>query len=193
MALSEEFQADRLPVSRLRQIAGLPASIAGDGRRWTLAALALAVLAGLPIAAIVWAALVGESRDASGGAAIGALAQTVLPMYIANTGLLMVLTGAIAGVTGTGCAWLVAATRFPGRRILSWALVLPLALPAYLSAYIYAGMLDFAGPVQSALRGWGGWSAGEYWFPDIRSLPGGAFVLGFAVSTALNCGGAPHL
>lgn len=165
-----------LPVSRLRQIAGLPASGASDGRGWLVAAMGLAVLAGLPIAAIVWASLGGGS-----GAAIGALAQTVLPTYIANTGLLMLLTGTIAVVTGTGTAWLIAATRFPGRRVLSWALVLPLALPAYLSAYIYAGMLDYAGPVQTALRAATGWSAGEYWFPEIRSLPGGAFILGFVL------------
>jgi len=130
------------------------------------------VLAGLPIAAIVWEALTGRT------AALGALAATVLPTYIGNTALLMLLTGTLAGVTGTGCAWLIAATRFPGRRVLGWALVLPLALPAYLSAYIYAGILDYAGPVQRALRGATGWGAGDYWFPDIRSLPGGAFVLG---------------
>ncbi len=175
MALSEG-----LKLSRLRQFAGAPASEAAraaspagrEGAGWTLAALVLAVLAGLPIVAIGWAALAG------GGATIGALAETVLPTYIANTALLMLMTGAIAAVTGTGCAWLIAATRFPGRRILSWALVLPLALPAYLSAYIYADLLDFAGPVQSALRAGTGWGPDDYWFPGIRSLPGGAFVLG---------------
>ncbi|WP_081596528.1 ABC transporter permease [Porphyrobacter sp. AAP82] len=162
-----------LPLGRLRQIAGVPASSAARAEGWTLAALVLAGLAGLPIAAILWSASGG-----GGGEAIGALAGTVLPAYIANTGLLMLLAGTIAGVTGTGTAWLVAATRFPGRGVLGWALVLPLALPAYLAAYIYAGILDFAGPVQSALRGWTGWSAGDYWFPDIRSPGGGAFVLG---------------
>lgn len=171
MALSEGFE-----VSRLRQFAGLPASAPARGGRagsgWTIGALALAALAGVPMAAIGWAALAG------GGETIGALAQTVLPTYIVNTGLLMLLTGAIAVVTGTGCAWLIAATRFPGRGILSWALVLPLALPAYLSAYVYADMLDYAGPVQSALRAATGWGAGDYWFPGIRSLGGGAFVLG---------------
>ncbi|WP_086608785.1 ABC transporter permease [Erythrobacter donghaensis] len=178
MALSEG-----LKVSRLRQFAGAPASEAArtasragrEGAGWTLAALALAALAGLPLVAIGWAALAG------GGETIGALAATVLPTYIANTMLLMLLTGAIAAVTGTGCAWLIAATRFPGRRILSWALVLPLALPAYLSAYIYADILDFAGPVQSGLRSATGWGVDDYWFPDIRSLGGGAMVLGLVL------------
>lgn len=168
-----------LPVGRLRRTASGAASGPARGGAgaggWTLGALALAALVGMPIAAIAWAAIGG------GGESIAALADTVLPTYIANTAALMALAGTIAAVTGTGTAWLVAATRFPGRRVLSWALVLPLALPAYLAAYIYAGLLDFAGPVQSALRVWGGWSAGDYWFPDIRSLPGGAFVLGFVL------------
>ena len=173
MALSAD-----LPVRRLRQIAGRTASDAsGSVGAWTLAALAIAALVGLPIAAIAWAAVYGGGS----GETLGALADTVLPTYIANTGLLMLCAGSIAAITGTGCAWLVAATRFPGRRLLSWALVLPLALPAYLAAYIYAAMLDFAGPMQSALRAATGWSAGEYWFPDIRSLGGGALVLGLVL------------
>lgn len=175
MALSAD-----LPVRRLRQIAGRTASDASDGAGgWTLAALAIAALVGLPIAAIAWAAL--GSGGGETGATLGALAGTVLPTYIANTALLMLCAGSIAAVTGTGCAWLIAATRFPGRRLLSWALVLPLALPAYLAAYIYAAMLDFAGPVQSALRSATGWGAGDYWFPDIRSLGGGALVLGLVL------------
>jgi iron(III) transport system permease protein len=105
----------------------------------------------------------------------------VLPTYVANTAALMALAGTIAAVTGTGTAWLVAATRFPARRVLSWALVLPLALPAYLAAYVYAGLLDYAGPVQSGLRDATGWGAGDYWFPDIRSLGGGALVLGLVL------------
>lgn len=176
MALSARF-----PVSRLRQDGRIPASVAAragsNGTGWTLAALGLAALAGVPLAAIGWAAIGGGG----GGASLAALASTVLPTYIANTALLMLLAGGIAGVTGTASAWLIAATRFPGRRVLGWALVLPLALPAYLAAYVYADMLDYAGPVQNALRGAAGWGARDYWFPDIRSLGGGAFVLGFVL------------
>ena len=161
-----------LRVSRIRRFAPRNASAGAGAGGWTLAALALALLAALPLAAILWESLAGDTG------ALRELADTVLPNYILNTALLMLLAGGIAGVTGTGCAWAIAATRFPGRRVLGWALVLPLALPAYLSAYLYADMLDFAGPVQSALRGLTGWGAGDYWFPDIRSLGGGAFVLG---------------
>jgi iron(III) transport system permease protein len=158
-------------MSRLRQFAGGDASGAG----WSAAALALAALAALPLAAIGWAALTG------GGETLGDLAATVLPTYVANTALLMLLAGGFAAVTGTGCAWLIAATRFPGRRVLGWALVLPLAVPAYIAAYIYAGLLDFAGPVQSALREFTGWAPRDYAFPPIRSLGGGAFVLGLVL------------
>ncbi|PLK22410.1 iron ABC transporter permease [Porphyrobacter sp. TH134] len=135
----------------------------------------IAALAGLPIGAVLWASLAGA------GEGLRDLAATVLPTYIANTALLMLLAGGIAASVGTGCAWLIAATRFPGRRLLGWALVLPLALPAYLAAYIYADMLDFAGPVQTALRAATGWGADDYALPDIRSLGGGAFVLGFVL------------
>jgi iron(III) transport system permease protein len=168
-----------LQVSRLRQIAPPNASKPAVPSGWTAAALGVAALAGLPIAAIVWAALAGAGGGS--GATLGNLAATVLPTYIANTVLLMLLAGGIAGVVGTGCAWLVAATRFPGRRVLGWALVLPLALPAYLAAYIYADILDFAGPVQSALRSITGWGADDYDFPAIRSLGGGALVMGFVL------------
>ncbi|RNJ63724.1 MAG: iron ABC transporter permease [Porphyrobacter sp. IPPAS B-1204] len=168
-----------LQVSRLRQIARPKASKPAAASGWTIGALAVAALAGLPIAAIIWAALAGAGPGS--GETLGNLAATVLPTYIANTALLMLLAGGIAASVGTGCAWLITATRFPGRRVLGWALVLPLALPAYLAAYIYADILDFAGPVQSAIRQVTGWGAADYAFPDIRSLGGGALVLGFVL------------
>lgn len=168
-----------LQVSRLRQIAPAKASKPAAASGWTIGALAVAALAGLPIAAIIWAALAGAGPGS--GETLGNLAATVLPTYIANTALLMLLAGGIAAGVGTGCAWLITATRFPGRRVLGWALVLPLALPAYLAAYIYADILDFAGPVQGAIRQVTGWGAADYAFPDIRSLGGGALVLGFVL------------
>lgn len=138
---------------------------------WTLGALVIAALAGLPLAAILAASLAG------GMDAIAHLARTVLPLYVANTALLMALAGSLAVVIGTGTAWLVSAAAFPGRRVLAVALVLPLAVPAYIAAYIYADILSFAGPVQSALRAATGWGVADYTFPGIRSLPGGALVL----------------
>ncbi|MEP1420626.1 MAG: iron ABC transporter permease [Erythrobacter sp.] len=142
---------------------------------WSMGALVLAALAALPIVAIL------ISAPSGGFEAITHLARTVLGSYIANTFALMAMAGTLALVVGTTCAWLVSATRFPGRKVLAWALVLPLAVPAYIAAYLYADLLDFTGPVQSALRSATGLSAGEYWFPKIRSLAGGAFVLGIVL------------
>ena len=104
------------------------------------------------------------------------LAATVLPDYIRNSLLLM--TGVAFGVIvgGVSTAWLTVMCRFPGRRLFEWALLLPMAVPAYVMAYAYTDFLQFAGPVQTWLREMSGWGPREYWFPDVRSL-GGAVVM----------------
>ncbi|MBT4039420.1 MAG: iron ABC transporter permease [Rhodospirillales bacterium] len=105
------------------------------------------------------------------------LASTVLPHYIWTTLVLMFGVGAGTLVVGTGTAWLVTMCAFPGRRIFEWALVLPLAVPAYVIAYVYTDVLEFAGPVQGLLRDMFGWhNRQDYWFPEIRSL-GGAITM----------------
>jgi iron(III) transport system permease protein len=82
---------------------------------------------------------------------------------------------------GAGAAWLVSLYDFPGRRLLEWALLLPLAVPAYIGAYALADFLDYSGPVQMALRGWFGWaSARDYWFPQVRSLEAAILVMAAA-------------
>nr|WP_318272657.1 iron ABC transporter permease [Paracoccus saliphilus] len=110
------------------------------------------------------------------------LLSTVLPRYFANTVTLALGTGALAAVMGSGAAWLVCMYDFPGRRLLQWLLLLPLAVPAYIGAYALADFLDYSGPVQIALRGWFGWeSARDYWFPRIRSLEAAIIVLAAAL------------
>jgi iron(III) transport system permease protein len=109
------------------------------------------------------------------------LASTVLPEYIWNTLQLVLLVAVGTIFFGVTSAWLVTAYRFPGQRILEWALVLPLAMPAYVMAYAYTDWLQAAGPVQSLLRELTGWKVREYWFPEIRSLPGAAAMLSFAL------------
>ena len=80
-------------------------------------------------------------------------------------------------IIGAGSAWLVTMYEFPGRRLFEWALVLPLAMPAYVIAYVYTDLLEFAGPVQGLLRDMFGWQTRlDYWFPNIRSL-GGAMTM----------------
>lgn len=109
------------------------------------------------------------------------LSSTVLPDYILNS--LGLMLGVAYGVITIGIttAWLTTMCRFPGRRVLEWALLLPMAMPAYVMAYAYTDFLQFAGPVQSALRAWTGWGAGDYWFPDVRSLPGAVAMLAFVL------------
>ena len=104
------------------------------------------------------------------------LVQTVLGNYVLNSLLLMagVAFGVIFG--GVLTAWIITMCRFPGRRVFEWALLLPMAMPAYVMAYAYTDLLQFSGPVQAWLREWMGWRAGQYWFPDVRSL-GGAVLM----------------
>lgn len=109
------------------------------------------------------------------------LVSTVLPEYLWNTLRLVVLVAAGVTLFGVTAAWLVTAYRFPGQRVLEWALILPLAMPAYVMAYAYTDWLQAAGPVQSLLRELTGWKVREYWFPEIRSLSGAAAMLSFAL------------
>jgi len=109
------------------------------------------------------------------------LANTVLGTYAANTLILVVGVVAVTLVTGVGTAWLVTMYAFPFRRVLELALVLPLAMPAYILAYAYTDFLQVTGAVQSALREATGWGVRDYWFPEIRSLEGAVLVLGGAL------------
>ncbi len=109
------------------------------------------------------------------------LASTVLPVYLTNTVFLALGVTVLVLLIGVGTAWLVTMCDFPGRRIFSWALFLPLAMPAYIIAYTYTGMFDFAGPVQTALRDAFGWTRADYWFPPMRSLGGAILMFGLVL------------
>ncbi|AFJ02480.1 Ferric iron ABC transporter, permease protein [Methylophaga frappieri] len=104
------------------------------------------------------------------------LASTVLDDYIQHSLLLMLGVSIGTLLLGVSTAWLTTMCQFPGRSVFEWALLLPMAMPAYIIAYTYTGMLDFSGPVQTAIRDLTGWGYGDYWFPQIRSL-GGAIVM----------------
>jgi len=90
----------------------------------------------------------------------------------------MLMIGVSLGTLSMGiiCAWLTSLCQFPGKNLFSWALLLPLTMPAYIIAYTYTGMFDFAGPVQTQIRDWTGWGYGDYYFPEVRSL-GGAMAM----------------
>ncbi len=105
------------------------------------------------------------------------LLDTVLADYVINSLLLMAGVGIGTGLLGVCAAWLTGMCDFPGRRFFGWALLLPMAMPAYIIAYTYTGLLDFTGPVQTALRTNLDLGYGDYWFPEIRSLGGAICML----------------
>ncbi|MBI1890042.1 MAG: iron ABC transporter permease [Burkholderiales bacterium] len=134
-------------------------------------AVVVALLVALPILSIATSVFIAGSGDVWRH-----LASTVLPDYVVNT--LILCIGVSTGVilVGVSAAWLVAMHEFPGRRLFEWALVLPLAVPAYVMAYTYTDLLQFIGPVQSWLRAGFDLRPGQYWFPDVRTV-GGAVIM----------------
>lgn len=146
-------------------------TLPAPARLWSAASLGVALLIALPVAVILGFVLIPS------GDTWQHLVSTVLPDYVVNSLLLMlgVAVGTLIG--GVATAWLTSMCLFPGRGFFEWALLLPMAMPAYIIAFTYTGMLDFAGPVQTSLRTLTGWGYGDYWFPEVRSLPGAALML----------------
>ncbi|GAA0479348.1 iron ABC transporter permease [Parasphingorhabdus litoris] len=142
---------------------------------WISTAWGIALIAAIPIFTIFFYLPLG------GAGSWSHLWQTTLPDYLLNTFSLMLMVAVIAGSIGITTAWLITTTDFPARRLLSWMLILPLAAPAYIVAYVYTDFLSFAGPVQSGLRSAFGWGMGDYWFPPIRNIPGAALMLGLVL------------
>ena len=164
-------------MSAIRPARGWPAILPmrrkgkGDGG-YVATALVLAALVAMPFLALIWLAVSGTSSNWSH------LATTILPEASLVTAELMLGVALLTGTMGVVTAWLVATFDFPGRRLFSWALVLPLAVPTYIAAYAFVEFLHFAGPVQTAIRALFGYSSSrDYWFPEIRSLPGAVLIL----------------
>ena len=135
-------------------------------------AIALSALVLLPIVSLAIVALGGTGEDWPH------LVANVLPGASRTTLLLLALVAAATSIIGVIGAWLVVAFEFPLRRVFSWALVLPLAVPPYLAAYAFGEFFHYSGPVQTLIRTvFGFQTIHDYWFPDIRSTPGAAFVL----------------
>lgn len=158
----------------------LPGSGASTHRQrvgWlTVAAVVVALLVAWPIVSV------GTNVFSQGtGGTWSHLASTVLPEYIVTTLWLCLGVGSAAALIGVGTAWLVTHFDFPLRRTFEWALVLPLAMPAYVMAYAYTDVLQFAGPVQSWLRATMGWTRADYGFPDVRTLGGAVVMFSFVL------------
>ena len=140
--------------------------------RWSVGALIIAALVLMPILAVVWFAVTPTDNIWPH------LLRTTLPRYLSNTLILMGSVGVITAAVGAGAAWLVVMYRFPGRQWLQWALLMPLAVPAYVGAYALVDLLEYAGPVQTALRELFGWTRPtDYWFPAIRTRWAAVLVL----------------
>jgi len=163
-ALSPELSPAARPPTRRRSWNPLPR-----------VPILVAVLIALPVVSVA------VSVFETGGDAWAHLASTALAHYIGNTALLLAMVAWGVVSMGVLTAWFVTAYRFPGHRVLEWALILPLAMPAYIMAYAYTDWLQFAGPVQTGLRALTGWHAREYWFPEVRSLGGAAAMLSFSL------------
>jgi len=143
---------------------------------WKIGTYIFAALALLPVLAIVWLAFFPEENIWPH------LFATSLPGYLKNTLILMTGVGISVFLTGVSTAWVVTHYEFPFRRQFEWMLLLPLAIPAYVIAYMYTDLLEFAGPIQQALRGIFGWQlAHDYWFPNVRSMGGGILLMGLVL------------
>lgn len=151
-----------IPVARRKPLADL----------WSVGAAIIAIIVLLPILAVIWFAFHPTDNIWPH------LIRTTLPRYLSNTAILMVSVGLLAALVGTGAAWGVAMYQFPGRRWLQWALLMPLAVPAYVGAYALVDFFEYAGPVQTVLRATLGWeNAQDYAFPAIRTRGAAIVVL----------------
>ena len=145
-------------------------------RKWLISALLTTAIVALPVLSVIFLALSPEENIWPH------LIETTLPRYLITTIQLMAGVGVITLVIGLASAWAVTMCEFPGRKFFEWAMLLPFAVPAYVIAYVYTSLLDYAGPVQGALRDWFGWeNASDYWFPEIRSLEGATLMLGLVL------------
>ncbi|MGL4610766.1 MAG: ABC transporter permease [Trueperaceae bacterium] len=144
-------------------------------RGWSLFVVVIALLLTGPLVVIFASWLTPEA------AVWEHLASTVLWSYIRNSLALGVGVGIGTALLGISTAWLVTMCRFPGRNILEWALLLPMAFPAYILAYTYTDFLQVAGPVQSFIRDTFELRPRQYPFPDVRSLGGAITMLTLAL------------
>lgn len=142
---------------------------------WQITSVAIASLVFFPLITLLWL-----STNADQGVWTH-LFETVFADYVISSILLMSGVAVLTLLIGIGSAWLVTQYQFIGSHQFQWALLLPLAMPTYITAYSYTGLLDVAGPMQSMLRNTFAWQFGDYWFPEIRSLGGAIFVMSFVL------------
>ena len=138
--------------------------------------LAATLLLAVPIVSLVYIAASGDFES------LNHILKNVVPRAAQTTLFLLLGVGLFVAVVGTLTAWLVAFYDFPLRNQLQWALMLPFAVPTYISAYAFVEFFSFTGPLQSTVRDLGGYATSkEYWFPEIRSLWGASLIMGLVL------------
>jgi len=159
-----------------------PLHIKRTSKRWLIAAALITAIVALPVLAVIYMAFFPDENIWPH------LMSTTLPRYLVTTLKLMLGVGILALGIGLSSAWAVTMCEFPGRKYFEWAMLLPFAVPAYVIAYVYTSLLDYAGPVQTTLRSVFGWtSAADYWFPEIRSLEGATLMIGLVLYPYVYC------
>jgi len=138
---------------------------------WQISVIGIAFLFSIPLFTVVFSIFSGAGDNWSH------LIDSVMGDYVSNSLLLMFGVGVGTLLIGVSTAWLTSVCEFPGRKIFQWALLMPMAIPAYIIAYTYTGMLDFAGPVQTFIREFFSLGPRDYWFPEVRSLTGAMLML----------------
>jgi iron(III) transport system permease protein len=164
--LTEGIAPDRIVPTSTLAPQGRTGRLRGSLSVWPVISVVIALLVAVPVL------VVGGHVFQPAGEVWRHLASTVLWDYVRNTLVLLLGVGAGVAVIGVGTAWLVTMCRFPGGRVFEWLLLLPLAFPAYVLAYVYTYLLQSGGPAQIALREMTGWRYGEYWFPEVYSIEG---------------------
>lgn len=151
-------------------------SLRARGLATQMCALGIALCVLAPVLNLLWTAAGGSLAH------WGHLARFVLPAALQNTLALLAGVGVVVVLIGTACAWLVTAYEFPGRRMLTWALLLPLAVPTYIMAFAYLDLLHPIGPIQTAIRTVLGYdSPRQFRLGDLRSIWGAIFLLGMVL------------
>ncbi len=141
--------------------------------RWRITAIAISLCVIVPLA-VIFLSFLSPAEEIWAH-----LIRNVLSDLLVNTAWLVLGVSLVTALLGVSLAWLTAACDFPGRKIFSWALLLPLAVPTYVLAFVFLGLLDYTGPVQSYFRAWLG--PEHVAFPDIRSTGGVITVLSLAL------------
>lgn len=139
---------------------------------WRFIPVLVAVLVLIPVGTILLSFL------APAGDVWQHLVETILPSLLINTFWLTLGVAVSSALLGVSLAWFTAVCEFPGRKFFSWGLLLPLAIPAYVMAFVTLGLFDFTGPVQTLLRSWVG--PEQFWFPNVRGRLGVIIVMTLA-------------